>query len=101
MLTDRVDAALDRRLERDIANPVAVALSGGGDSLALLLMTADWARRRGRRVLAITVDHGLNPDSAAWTERAAAMAEAGTLTVLTLPELSGLAALLSGSGVAP
>jgi tRNA(Ile)-lysidine synthase len=53
---------------------VALALSGGGDSVALLTLAADWARSQGRRVLALTVDHGLSPDSAAWTgfaERAA------------------------------
>jgi tRNA(Ile)-lysidine synthase len=51
-----------------------VALSGGGDSVALLALTLDWARVHGRRVLALTVDHGLNPDSAAWTARAGALA---------------------------
>ncbi|MDP1912033.1 tRNA lysidine(34) synthetase TilS [Brevundimonas sp.] len=54
--------------------PLALALSGGGDSLALLRLAADWARANGRRLLALTVDHGLSPDSAAWTafaERAA------------------------------
>ncbi len=43
---------------------VAVALSGGADSMALCLLAADWARSRGGRVTAITVDHGLRPDSA-------------------------------------
>lgn len=33
-------------------------------------MAADWARRRGRSILALTVDHGLNPDSRDWTRRA-------------------------------
>ncbi len=57
---------LDARLERDAARPVAVALSGGGDSVGLLHIAAAWAKRAGRRLLAITVDHGLNPDSAHW-----------------------------------
>ncbi|WP_211249715.1 tRNA lysidine(34) synthetase TilS [Brevundimonas bacteroides] len=57
---------VDARLERDAARPVAVALSGGGDSVALLHIAATWAKRAGRRLLAITVDHGLNPDSADW-----------------------------------
>jgi tRNA(Ile)-lysidine synthase len=56
-----------------------LALSGGGDSMALLRLAADWARDNGRRLLALTVDHGLDPDSAAWTgfaERAARDADA-------------------------
>ena len=68
------EAVLDARLERYVDRPLVVALSGGGDSVALLRLTADWARRRGRRVLALTVDHGLNPESPAWSalaERAA------------------------------
>ncbi|MFN3814846.1 tRNA lysidine(34) synthetase TilS [Brevundimonas sp.] len=48
-------------------HPVALALSGGGDSMALLYLAADWCAGRGRRLLVLTVDHRLNPDSAAWT----------------------------------
>lgn len=55
---------------------MVVALSGGGDSVALLHLAADWARAHGRRLLALTVDHDLNPDSAQWTARAAAAARA-------------------------
>ena len=40
---------------------VLVALSGGGDSLALAALLADWARGRSCRILALTVDHGLRP----------------------------------------
>jgi tRNA(Ile)-lysidine synthase len=41
------------------------AVSGGPDSLALLIAAAEWARRgRDRRVFAATVDHGLRPESA-------------------------------------
>ena len=48
---------------------MALALSGGGDSLALLRIAAGWARESGRRLLAITIDHGLNPDSRDWSRR--------------------------------
>lgn len=61
------ETRLDQRLQRDATHPVALALSGGGDSVALLRLAADWARRRGRRLLALTVDHRLHPDSGAWT----------------------------------
>ncbi|MBM4438672.1 MAG: tRNA lysidine(34) synthetase TilS, partial [Actinobacteria bacterium] len=44
---------------------VAVAVSGGADSLALTLLADEWARRTGRSIAALTVDHGLRPDSAA------------------------------------
>lgn len=42
---------------------LAVGVSGGGDSMALALLLADWCRQRGGRLLALTVDHGLRPDS--------------------------------------
>ncbi len=42
----------------------AVAVSGGPDSLALCLLAADWARRRGGEVVGLIVDHGLRPESA-------------------------------------
>lgn len=38
---------------------VAVALSGGGDSVALLHLVCDWARSTGATISALTVDHGL------------------------------------------
>ncbi len=44
---------------------LAVALSGGADSLALTLLLADYASATGRRLTALIVDHGLRPESAA------------------------------------
>ncbi len=44
---------------------VAVAVSGGPDSMALLCLTKSWAQSRGCRVTALTVDHGLRAESAA------------------------------------
>jgi tRNA(Ile)-lysidine synthase len=43
---------------------VACGVSGGSDSLALLLLLDHWARDRGGRVEALTVDHALRPGSA-------------------------------------
>jgi tRNA(Ile)-lysidine synthase len=70
----QTDEAFDRRLDRGSTAPIAVGFSGGGDSLALLLATRVWALSAGRPVLALTVDHGLNPRGAAWTAQAAARA---------------------------
>jgi len=63
-------AVLDRRLDRNTCAPVALALSGGGDSMALLHLAQAWADQRGRRLIALTVDHGLNAASAGWTAAA-------------------------------
>lgn len=43
---------------------VAVACSGGGDSLALSLLLHDWAKSRSGRLTALVVDHRLRPESA-------------------------------------
>lgn len=48
---------------------VAVAVSGGADSLCLALLAHDWAREREGEAVALTVDHGLRPDSAAEAEQ--------------------------------
>lgn len=74
MFLDTVRAALDRRLDPASAAPLAVGFSGGGDSLFLLKAVLDWAR--GRPVLALVVDHGLQADSARWTTEAVAKAKA-------------------------
>jgi tRNA(Ile)-lysidine synthase len=47
-------------------NPhLAVAVSGGPDSLALALLARDWIDARGGRLDALVVDHGLRAESAA------------------------------------
>ncbi len=69
-----VGAVLDRRLLKGSARPIAVGLSGGGDSLALALVVAAWAQAAGRRLLVLTVDHGLRSESVAWTQACQATA---------------------------
>lgn len=65
-------AALDRlTAEAAPGGPLGVAVSGGGDSTALLVVARAWAAERGRALHAATVDHGLRPESA---DEAAAVA---------------------------
>ena len=71
----RVRRVLDRRLLNAHPRPIAIALSGGGDSLALTLIADAWAREAGRDLVILTVDHRLNAQSGAWTTACATMAE--------------------------
>jgi len=64
---------LDRLLHDTHPEWVCLAVSGGGDSMALLHLAAGWARDRETRLAAVTVDHGLRPESA---EEAALVARA-------------------------
>jgi tRNA(Ile)-lysidine synthase len=76
-MTAPLEAGLEacaRRLDPASRAPIAVAFSGGGDSLALLLLARTWARRAGRDVVALHVDHGLQAPSGAWAEQARAQA---------------------------
>jgi tRNA(Ile)-lysidine synthase len=47
------------------APELAIAVSGGSDSMALTLLAARWAAAQGGRIVAITVDHGLRSEAAA------------------------------------
>lgn len=60
-----LETLLGPRRSRFESGPLGVAISGGGDSTALLLATLDWAKKKGIDVRAVTVDHGLRDGSAA------------------------------------
>lgn len=59
------DAAMGRFGPYEACPQLAVAVSGGPDSMALVLLASVWARAHGGSMTALTVDHGLRPDSAA------------------------------------
>ncbi|MFN3511794.1 MAG: tRNA lysidine(34) synthetase TilS [Phenylobacterium sp.] len=66
---------MDARLRIDSTRPMAVGVSGGGDSVALALLARRWAADHGRPLLLLTVDHGLSPLSTAWTQTCRALAK--------------------------
>ncbi|HEY1258251.1 MAG TPA: tRNA lysidine(34) synthetase TilS [Stellaceae bacterium] len=57
-------AALDKLARFETRPLVAVAVSGGADSLALAILADRWARARGGEIRALSVDHGLRAESA-------------------------------------
>lgn len=68
----KLHAALDL-LAGDLPR-LGIALSGGGDSVALMHLAHGWAG--GRKLMAATVDHGLRPESALEAAQAGAAAQA-------------------------
>lgn len=54
---------------------LAVAVSGGGDSIALLHLLAGWAKEERIRLQAVTVNHGLRLEAAREAEFAAEVAQ--------------------------
>jgi len=64
-LTRDFAAAMARLGPYGPAPKLAVAVSGGADSTALALLAREWAGQNGGSVIALIIDHGLRPDSAA------------------------------------
>ena len=67
-LTDRLSAQVASNLDAAFASGlpkhIGIAVSGGGDSMALLHLTRAWALARGVTLSAITIDHNLRESSA-------------------------------------
>ncbi len=69
MSQDRFDQAMAALGPFERAPRLAVAVSGGSDSLALALLAASWARGQGGDAIALTVDHRLRAESGAEAEQ--------------------------------
>ena len=72
-LPPELGSALDAAVAAAPEGEIGVAVSGGGDSVALLLLLEAAAARVGRSVAAVTIDHGLRPESAGEAAAVAAL----------------------------
>jgi len=67
-ITAAFAAAMDRLGPFEPQPRVAVAVSGGADSMAAAVLTRDWVTSRGGEMLALVVDHGLRAESSSESE---------------------------------
>lgn len=68
--------ALDALRAQSSPSTIAVACSGGLDSMVLLQLAAAWCRTHGRTLFAFHVHHGLSPNADAWQRHVDAAAAA-------------------------
>ncbi|WP_226781791.1 tRNA lysidine(34) synthetase TilS [Oceaniglobus trochenteri] len=83
-LAQRFAEAMGQALGPDFPEDIGLAVSGGGDSMAMLHLAADWARVWGVRLWVCTVDHGLRAESGEEARMVAAEAQARGLPHATL-----------------
>ncbi|ANT62750.1 tRNA(Ile)-lysidine synthetase [Salipiger sp. CCB-MM3] len=63
-LDQRFADAMGAALGPDFPSDIALAVSGGGDSMAMLTLAHNWTHVWGVRLHVVTVDHGLRPEAA-------------------------------------
>ena len=63
-LDQRFADSMGQLLGPDFPTDIGLAVSGGGDSMAMLTLAHNWAHVWGTRLWVVTVDHGLRPESA-------------------------------------
>lgn len=61
---ERKFATIVKALKINYNMPLAIACSGGPDSIALALLIHRWSKRARGKITALIVDHGLRPESA-------------------------------------
>lgn len=88
---DALAQALSQALGPTPRGPLGIAVSGGGDSMALMWLMAQWAAPRRIALATVSVDHGLRPETRAEIAVAKALAARLGLSHDTLHWPSGQA----------
>ncbi len=83
-LSARFGAALEKLIPLKSGDAIGVAVSGGGDSMALLDLAEGWSRGRGIPLFSATVNHGLRPEAAGEAEMVAAFCASREISHETL-----------------
>ena len=83
-LSEHFSGEMGRLIGPDFPNHLALAVSGGGDSMAMLALAHAWARPMGVQLWVVTVDHGLREESADEAKMVAQECEALALPHATL-----------------
>lgn len=63
LFCNEIELILAEKSGSSTLNAIAVAVSGGSDSMAALILTAYWAKKRKIAVTGVTVDHHLREES--------------------------------------
>ena len=77
-------AEIDAHFSKDMPQALGVAVSGGSDSMALLVLLCDFARRNTIALFCATVDHGLRPGATAEAQSVARFCAAQSVPHATL-----------------
>lgn len=63
MLQEQFDDFMNQNFDKAISSEVALAVSGGSDSIALLFLASKWAKKNLIRLVVFSVDHRLRKES--------------------------------------
>ena len=63
MLQEQFNDFMNQNFDKAISSEVALAVSGGSDSIALLFLASKWAKQNQIKLVVFSVDHRLRKES--------------------------------------
>ncbi|MGC0372207.1 MAG: hypothetical protein DGJ47_000915 [Rickettsiaceae bacterium] len=62
-MQNQFESFLNQIVDKAVCDKIALAVSGGADSMAMLYLTSKWAKKNSIKLLILNVDHNLRPES--------------------------------------